>query len=207
MSERQGIVGWFTSIFSPPEPAPPPPPPPPPSPFNRYDDLILEACQKYRIPFYLLKNLIKQESRFDPRAQSPGVGAQGLTQLMPATQEMMGVTDPFDPRQSIMGGARYLRSLYDVFKREIGVDRWRYALGAYNAGMGYILAAQKEARRRKLDNTDWAVISVLLYVAKHRGRKADWAQVCVYVQNIVDGWFNDAMKEISGGKTRSLTEA
>jgi soluble lytic murein transglycosylase-like protein len=39
------------------------------------------------------------------------VGAKGLMQLMPDTARLMGVTDVFDPRQNIMGGARYLQVL------------------------------------------------------------------------------------------------
>jgi soluble lytic murein transglycosylase-like protein len=55
-----------------------------------------------------MKAVIKVESDFDPRVVS-SAGAVGLTQLMPATARSMGVTDIWDPRQNIMGGARYLQ--------------------------------------------------------------------------------------------------
>jgi soluble lytic murein transglycosylase-like protein len=57
-----------------------------------------------------MRAVIKTESDFDPNVVS-SAGAQGLTQLMPDTARLMGVTDVFDPRQNIMGGARYLQVL------------------------------------------------------------------------------------------------
>lgn len=74
----------------------------------------------------LFERLVQQESRFNPSARSP-VGAQGLTQLMPATARELGV-DPNDPMQNLQGGARYLKQQLDRFG-EVPM-----ALAAYNAG-------------------------------------------------------------------------
>ena len=57
-----------------------------------------------------MRAVIKTESDFDPNVVS-SAGAKGLMQLMPDTARLMGVTDVFDPRQNIMGGARYLQVL------------------------------------------------------------------------------------------------
>ncbi|HEU0318339.1 MAG TPA: lytic transglycosylase domain-containing protein [Solirubrobacteraceae bacterium] len=97
-----------------------------------FDDLISSAAQRNGVDPALLKALIRQESNFDPRAGSPA-GAQGLTQLMPGTAASVGVTDPYDPAQSIEGGAKYLRRQLDAF----GGDE-RLALAAYNAGPGAV---------------------------------------------------------------------
>ena len=80
----------------------------------------------------LLRGLVRQESGFDPRAHS-AAGAMGLTQLMPATAASLGVSDPYDPVQSLDGGARYLRQMLDRF----GGDPAK-ALAAYNAGPGAV---------------------------------------------------------------------
>lgn len=98
----------------------------------QYDTLINQAATKYGIDPALLKGLIKQESGFNPSAQSPA-GAQGLTQLMPATAAGLGVTDPTDPAQAIEGGARYLRQQLDRFGGDASM-----ALAAYNAGPGAV---------------------------------------------------------------------
>jgi soluble lytic murein transglycosylase-like protein len=93
---------------------------------------IQAAASRHGIDPALLTGLIRQESNFNPRAQS-GAGARGLTQLMPATAAGLGVTDPFDPAQAIEGGAKYLRQMLDKF----GGDPAQ-ALAAYNAGPGAV---------------------------------------------------------------------
>jgi soluble lytic murein transglycosylase-like protein len=90
------------------------------------------AAARYGIDPALLRGLVRQESGFDPRAHS-GAGAMGLTQLMPATASALGVTDPYDPAQSLDGGAHYLREMLDRF----GNDPAK-ALAAYNAGPGAV---------------------------------------------------------------------
>ena len=97
-----------------------------------YSDLIQAAAAKYGIDANVLKGLVKQESGFNPNAGSPA-GAQGLTQLMPATAASLGVTDVHDPAQSIDGGAHYLKMQLDRF----GGD-YTKALAAYNAGPGAV---------------------------------------------------------------------
>jgi soluble lytic murein transglycosylase-like protein len=97
-----------------------------------YASEITAAAQANGIDPALLAGLIKQESGFNPHAGS-GAGAQGLTQLMPATGRGLGVTNPFDPAQSIMGGAKYLKQQLDAFGGDV-----TKALAAYNAGPGAV---------------------------------------------------------------------
>jgi len=78
--------------------------------YSRFDRDILDGQAVYGIPEAFLRAVIKTESDFDPRVVS-SAGAQGLMQLLPSTARLMGVTDTFDPRQNIMGGARYLQVL------------------------------------------------------------------------------------------------
>ncbi len=94
--------------------------------------MLQGASQRYGVPFPMLESVARRESGFNPQAVSPR-GAQGLMQIMPGTQPVVGVTDPFDPGQSVEGGARYLRMMLDRF----GGDP-RRALAAYNAGPGAV---------------------------------------------------------------------
>ena len=81
-----------------------------PARFSRYDQHIQDQQSFYGIPEALIRAVIKTESDFDPNVVS-SAGAKGLMQLMPDTARLMGVSELFDPRQNIMGGARYLQVL------------------------------------------------------------------------------------------------
>ena len=94
---------------------------------------VQKAAAKYDLPPALIKAVIQAESNFQVNAVSVA-GAQGLMQLMPATAEELGVKNPFDIRQNIEGGSRYLRKMLDRFGGSV-----RKALAAYNAGPGTVL--------------------------------------------------------------------
>lgn len=79
----------------------------------------------------LVYALIEQESRFNACAVSPK-GAQGLMQIMPDTQKLLGLSEPFDPERNIAAGTKYLRAMLDKFQTEV------MALAAYNAGPGAV---------------------------------------------------------------------
>jgi hypothetical protein len=92
------------------------------------DAVIGEASAAYGVSPDLVKAVIQTESQFDPMAVSP-VGALGLMQLMPVTAAYLGVADPFDPRQNVNGGVKYLSMLLDRFNGNVAL-----ALAGYNAG-------------------------------------------------------------------------
>ena len=90
-----------------------------PTRFSRYDQDIRDGQAFFGIPETFLRAVIKTESDFDPRVVS-SAGAEGLMQLLPGTARLMGVVDNFDPRQNIMGGARYLQVLARRFCKTPG---------------------------------------------------------------------------------------
>ncbi len=93
---------------------------------------IEAAATAHKIDAKLLKAVAQVESCFDRTAVSK-VGAQGVMQLMPATARELGVTDSFNARQNINGGAQYLAQMLKRFKHD-----HRLALAAYNAGPGAV---------------------------------------------------------------------
>ena len=95
-------------------------------------ELVAKASGRYGLDPRLIAAVIKVESNFETIAESEK-GAQGLMQLMPGTQQMLGVIDPFDPEANVDAGSRYLRQQIDRF------GRLDLALAAYNAGPGNVL--------------------------------------------------------------------
>ncbi|MBM4284250.1 MAG: lytic transglycosylase domain-containing protein [Deltaproteobacteria bacterium] len=105
--------------------------------------IVAEASRLYRLPAALIEALIKVESNYVPWAVSPK-GAMGLMQLMPQTASFLGVSDPFSPRENVLGGSRYFRLLLDYFNQSLPL-----ALAAYNAGHQRVVAAGYQVPRIK----------------------------------------------------------
>jgi soluble lytic murein transglycosylase-like protein len=132
-----------------------------PERFVRYDQHIREAATLYQIPVELVRAVIKVESDFDPRALSRA-NARGLMQLIPETAERMMVQDPFDPRENIFGGTRYLRVLANLFNGDIELT-----LAGYNAGEA---AVMRYGGIPPYTETQDYVARVLAYYRSYRGR-------------------------------------
>lgn len=119
-----------------------------------YGEIIHQAALEHDVPEHVLAGLIWQESRGDSRALSLS-GAMGLCQLMPLTAKEIGVHNPYDPVQSINGGAKYLKW---ILKNFTGRDMIRL-LAAYNAGVGRL----KNDRWKKFKETRIYVEKVMEY--------------------------------------------
>lgn len=103
-----------------------------PERFQRYEPYLLEAARLYQLPIAFLRAVMHVESDYDPNVVSVD-GAMGLMQLMPFTAQKMGVLDPFDPRQNILGGARFLRILANQWNGDLVLT-----VASYNAGSGAV---------------------------------------------------------------------
>ena len=96
------------------------------------DWIIYHAGDKAGVDPRFIHAVIKQESRYNPKAVSH-VGAQGLMQMMPATAKRFGLKDPFDPAANVEAGTKYLKFLLKRFNGDVSL-----ALAGYNAGEGSV---------------------------------------------------------------------
>ena len=96
---------------------------------DAFDNLIEEAAMATGVDFDLIKAVMKVESGFNVGAVSED-GAKGLMQIMPSNFEALGITDPFEPRQNIRGGAEILAELLKSYDGSVSLT-----LAAYNAGL------------------------------------------------------------------------
>jgi len=99
---------------------------------SELDQLIEQNSKTHGVKRELIRAVISQESANRPCAVSPK-GAQGLMQLMPATAEQFGVTDPFDPKQNVEAGVKLLKQLLAKYAGDVSLT-----LSAYNAGFGRV---------------------------------------------------------------------
>lgn len=126
------------------------------------ETMVREAAQRHALDRDLLFSVIERESAFKPCATS-AKGAMGLMQLMPETAEQFKVPDPYNPKQNVEAGAKFLKELLTRYD-----GKFELALAAYNAGPGrvdeakgipqiaetkqYVAAIMDRYRKRKLPN-------------------------------------------------------
>ena len=92
-----------------------------------WQNLAREAQDIFGVDAGLILAVIRAESSFNPEVVS-SAGAEGAMQIMPGTQEELGLIDPFDPRANVYAGTQYLMEQLQRF------GSVELALAAYNAG-------------------------------------------------------------------------
>jgi len=121
----------------------------------KYQDDFEKAAAKYDLDWTLLAAQAYQESHWREKAISP-TGVRGIMMLTLDTARELGLTSRLDPKQSIFGGARYYKNLYDRIPDGIqNPDRNWLTLAAYNIGMGHLKDAQILATRLGKDPDRW----------------------------------------------------
>jgi len=106
-------------------------------------DIIKQECNYYKLDWRMVLAIIRQESYFNANARSHA-GAFGLMQIMPRTgeglQNQLQLEDTQTPKNNLIAGIYYYATLVSQF-REFGEDKYKFALAAYNAGIGRVIDA------------------------------------------------------------------
>lgn len=122
-----------------------------------YGDVIKEQCNHYKLDWRLILAMIRQESYFNPEAVSRA-GAYGLMQIMPGTglglQNELKLEDTKTPYNNLTAGMYYYATLAASFEFT-GEDKIKFALAAYNAGLGRVVDAMTIANYFGKDYNKW----------------------------------------------------
>src|SRR5450755_320125 len=165
-----------------------------------FEEAAAQSSQDWR----LLAAIGYQESKWNPSAASAS-GAKGLMQLTVDSASEAKVTDPSDPRQSIFGGARYFRQVYEKIPTHVPEpDRTWFALAAYNIGYGHLEDARVLAQKAGRDPDSWQEVKKFLplleeeywYTQTLNGYARGWEPVR-YVDNVRN--YRDMLEWAWGG--------
>jgi len=128
----------------------------------KYEQYFKEAATEYGIPWTLLASISYQESHWNSKAKSY-TGVRGLMMLTRSTAKLLKVKNRLDPKQSIVGGTRYIKQMIkSVPKEVVGENRLKFALAAYNIGLSHIRDAQSLALEIGLNPNIWSDLKVVL---------------------------------------------
>lgn len=156
-----------------------------------WKEQMQQAAEEFGLDWRLLAAIGYQESHWDPNARSY-TGVRGLMMLTMAAAKDMGINNRRDPNQSIYGGAKYFRSMYNRLPESIeGADRTWMALAAYNVGIGHLEDARRLTEGHGGNPNSWSDVREYLpllakrqyYRHTQHGYARGWEPV-TYVRNI-----------------------
>ena len=128
----------------------------------KYEKHFRAYAKAEKVDWRLLAAIGYQESLWQPTVTSK-TGVRGLMMLTQNTAQAMGVSNRLDPKQSIMGGAKYLARIKDELDDKIAEpDRTWFALAAYNVGTGHLDDARLLAKKEGLNPNKWLDVKKML---------------------------------------------
>ena len=133
-----------------------------------YRDDFEQAARKYDLDWTLLAAQAYQESHWQVKAKSP-TGVRGIMMLTKETAQELGISSRLDTKQSIFGGARYFKSLYERIPEQISdPERNWFTLAAYNMGMGHLNDARILAQRLGKNPDRWSDLSSVMPLLRQK---------------------------------------
>ncbi len=128
----------------------------------KYEKYFKEAATRFSIPWALLASISYQESHWNAKAKSY-TGVRGLMMLTRHTAKLLKVKNRLDPKQSIVGGTRHIKQMIKFVPKGVkGENRLKFALAAYNIGLGHIRDAQTLAKEIGLNPNVWSDLKIVL---------------------------------------------
>ncbi|MBC3421483.1 MULTISPECIES: membrane-bound lytic murein transglycosylase MltF [unclassified Pseudomonas] len=128
----------------------------------KYEKHFKSYAKVEQVDWRLLAAIGYQESMWQPEVTSK-TGVRGLMMLTQRTAQAMGVSNRLDPKQSIMGGAKYFMLIKEQLDDSIQEpDRTWFALAAYNVGSGHLEDARTLAKREGLNPNKWLDVKKML---------------------------------------------
>jgi membrane-bound lytic murein transglycosylase F len=183
-----------------------------------YQPHFEKMARKYKLDWRLLAAIGYQESHWQPKAKSP-TGVRGIMMLTLATAKQLNVRNRLDPKQSIEGGAKYLRRILDRLPARIPEpDRTWLALAAYNVGYYHLKDARIITRQLGGDPDRWIDIKESLPLLSqkkwHKKTKHGYArghEPVKYVENIriyhdLLEWEDNRVNALSNTTKQTLPE-
>lgn len=169
----------------------------------KYQKYFEEAGTRFGIPWTLLASISYQESHWNPSAKS-FTGVRGLMMLTRNTAKLLGVKNRLDPKESIVGGTRHVKQMLKFVPKEVeGENRLKFALAAYNIGLGHVKDAQSLAKRMGLNQNIWSdlkrVLPLLSQKKYYRTLQFGYArgeEPVKYVEAIYD--YKDILEKLDG---------
>ena len=128
----------------------------------KYKKYFVDAGKRYHIPWKLIAAISYQESHWNHKAKS-FTGVRGLMMLTLNTAKKLGIKNRVDPKQSVIGGTRHLNQMLKFVPEDVvGENRLKFALAAYNIGLGHIYDARKLALKMGLNPSVWSDLKQVL---------------------------------------------
>ncbi len=135
----------------------------------KYITSFKRAAKKYDLDWRLLAAQAYQESHWNPKAKSP-TGVRGMMMLTKATAKQLGVINRLNYRHSIEGGAKYMKNLLERTSKNVKdkTDKYKFALAAYNIGMGHMYDAIRLGKIINNDPYTWMHMKKILPLLSER---------------------------------------